>query len=306
MGTIVKVAAGSIAIPEVKLRDVNTSDEKYVGLVMSIRKIGFQGCITASEAIDKVSGKKYYELVDGLHRLTAFKEVYGVDAEINVEVDTIGQMEVLRRQFALNFHKVETRPVQYGEHIKQMLLLDPLLTTGTLADSIGVTRQYIEDRLGIARNIADESIRKAIDEGIIPAVNAIHLAKLPSDEQVNFLSAATGKSDDFVPAVRQRLNEINAAKRAGLAAKAPEFVPVTKARSPAELRALDDSKITEIIGDATTALEGAKRLAAWCIHADPASVAEQKAKWEADRQADADRKAKREEEKAAKARAAVV
>lgn len=306
MGTIVKVAAGKIVIPEVKLREVNTSDEKYVGLVMSIRKVGFLGVITAREAIDPVSGAKLLELVDGLHRLTAFKEVFGLDAEINVDVDTIGQMEVLRRQFTMNFHKVETKPVQYGEHIKQMLALDPMLTTGTLADSIGVTRQYIEDRLGIASKVTDESIRKAIDEGVIPAVNAIALAKLPSDEQVNFLSAATGKSDDFLPQVRQRLNEINAAKRAGLAAKEPEFVPVTKARSPAELKALDDSTITVIIEGATTALEGAKALAAWCIHADPASIAEQKAKWEADRKADADRKAKREEEKAAKARAAIV
>jgi len=305
MGTIVKASAGSIRIPDVKLRSVDTAGEQYIGLVMSIKQIGFQGLITAREAIDTNSGEKYLELVDGLHRLTAFKEVYGPDAQIDVSVDTIGQMEVLRRQFVLNHHKVDTKPVQYGDHLKHMMAADPLLTVGTLASMLGVTKQYIEDRLNISKNISDESIRKAIDEGLISANNAIALAKLPQTEQLNFLSAATGTAEDFLPVVRQRVSEINAAKRAGLAAQAPSFTPVVKARTPAELKALDDSKITEIIGGATTALEGAKALALWCVNSDPASIDEQKAKWDADQAADAERKRQREEEKAAKLKAAI-
>lgn len=123
---IISVKLSDIRDNPIALRGVDKQGEKYGGLVDSIREKGFMGCITVREKKDPVTGATYYEIVDGLHRTTASRDA-GL-SEIPAQVLDINEADTLEAQFMMNFHKVETRPVEYSKQMHRMLMQNPAWT----------------------------------------------------------------------------------------------------------------------------------------------------------------------------------
>jgi ParB family chromosome partitioning protein len=279
---------------QVALRTVNKQSEDFLGLCESIRQKGFMGAISVREKNDPETGENFYELVDGLHRYTAAKEV-GLE-EINVDVVSLDDDQVLEAQIMANIHKVETKPVEYSRQLKRILMRNQLMTEAELAEKLGKSTSWIKARLGLNK-IDNEEVLKLIDSGDIPLANAYPLAKLPPEELPEFIDRAmTLPPDEFNPIVTGRLKEINDAKRKGKKAEEAEFQPVAFMQKMKDIKAeMEAQEIKPILCDGLqTPQEGFDMALKWVLHIDPKSVEQQRAE---DEERKAARKAAREKKK---------
>ena len=294
MGELKKVAISQIRENPVALRTVNRESEDYLGLVASIQQKGFMGAITVRPQKDPESGEEFYELVDGLHRFAASKDA-GI-SEINVDIVDLDNDLVLEAQIMANIHKIETRPAEYTQQLKRILARNALMTEAELAEKLGKSTAWIQQRLSLTK-IDNAEIIALINEGKIGLANAYALAKLPADEQGQFTDRAmTQPPDEFVPAVNARVKEIREARRKGTDASQAEFQPV------AHMRKMKDVKLeldNPAIGPELIKVEGIKKPSdafqlaiKWILHLDSMSIEAQKAEYD-------ERNRKREEAKAA-------
>lgn len=306
MGMLKVVLLTLIRPNPVALRAVDKDSEGFLGLVESIRTKGFFGAITVRENKDPESGQMYYELVDGLHRFTA-AGIAGL-TEINVDVVSLDDDQVLEAQIMANVHRVETKPVEYTRQLIRIINRNPLMTVAELALKLGKTPAWLQERLSLAK-LKNEEIAAAVNEGKIPLANAYALAKLPDDEQKNWVDRAiTASPSEFVPAVKNRIKEISDAKRKGTEAGEATFSPVEHLQKLSDIK---DARLNDTAARvckdcrATTAEEGFLAALNWSLHVDPAGIKDQKARDDARKleQEEAKKRqaAERDQRKAAKA-----
>jgi ParB/RepB/Spo0J family partition protein len=317
MSKLLEVPISAVVENEVALRAVKKETEEYKGLVDSIRTRGFIGAISVRE-VKTPDGKVAYEVIDGLHRFNAARDA-GLQT-IKVDVQNLGQEEILEAQIMMNIHKVETKPVEYSKQLIRLLSLNPLLTEAGLATKLGKSGSWVKERLNLAAGIKNEAIVKLVDEGKISLANAYALAKLPEDVQPEFVDRAmTLAPAEFCPLAAERNKAIKEDRRKGKTGEEVKFSPVAFMQSLKDVKAeaesgkLGKALVAELkIADPSVAFQmGVK----WCLHLDPKSVDAQKAKFdEMQKQAEENKKrrmaeraaekAKKTEEEAAKAKKA--
>jgi ParB/RepB/Spo0J family partition protein len=280
MGDLKTLALSEIRQNPVALRTVNRQSEDYLGLVQSIRQKGFLGAITVRAKKDEETGQTYYEIVDGLHRYNASKDA-GIST-INVDVTNLSDDEVLEAQLMANIHKVETRPVEYSQQLRRILGRNALMTEAQLANTLGKSAAWIQQRLGLNK-ISNKEIQRLINDGQIPLSNAFALAKLPEEEQVNFVDRAmTENAAVFVETVNKRAKALKEARRQGRDTAPEEFEPAAFLRKSKEMKEEMDSPTAATAVcrklSATTAEQGFAAAIKWVLHLDPDSVTAQKSK----------------------------
>jgi ParB family chromosome partitioning protein len=293
MGDLKVVSLSDIRENEVALRTVNRESEDYLGLVESIRSKGFIGAISVREKTDD-EGVVYYELIDGLHRFNASKDAGREN--INVDVVDLDEDQVLEAQIMANIHKVETKPIEYTRQLKRILTRNPLMTESELAAKLGKSTTWIGGRLSLNK-LASEQARTLVDEGKIGLSNAYALAKLPAEEQADWLDRAmTLSPDEFIPQTTDRLKKIREARRAGKDATPAQFSAVPHVQKTKALKEEYESGAMAATlcskHGVATPVEGFAMGIAWALHMDPDSVEVQKAK-------DEERRAQRAEKKKA-------
>lgn len=295
----------------VSLRQVNRKSDQYLGLVNSIKEKGFISSISARAAQMKdpdngePTGEWFLELVDGLHRYTAAMDA-GLQ-EISCVVVDFNEDEVLEAQMMANFHKVDTQPAAYSQQLRRILDRNPEMTEASLAKRLGVSTQVIENRLSLNK-LADDNLKALVNEGKIKLANAYALAKLPPEEQANFLEdAMTLVNEEFLPKVTARVKEIKEANRKGEDAKPQEFVPTPHLR---KLNAIKEeigipesspkshSVEATLLDNCNTLSEAFRMGVLWSISMDPVTVAADKAKDEARRKEKKEAQLRRDAERA--------
>lgn len=302
MGQLATVPIASIRENPVALRNVNREAEDYLGLVDSMREKGFFGAITVRERTDEETSESYYELVDGLHRYNAAKDA-GIE-EINVDIISLDDAQVLEAQIMANIHKVETKPVEYSRQLRRILSQNPLMTEAELASKLGKSPAWIKARLSLNK-ITNERVNQLIDSGDVVLSNAYALAKLPEDELGDWVDRAmTQPPDEFIPAVDKRVKEIKEAERKGRDAKPAEFQPVAVLRKLREIKEEAESgqNLTEVINtqQPKDMLEAAILGVKWAINLDPLSIEAQKKREEERKQQREEAKKQRDAKKAKK------
>jgi ParB/RepB/Spo0J family partition protein len=264
--------------PTVALRGVDKSQEAYVGLVESIKLNGILCPISIREIEVPETGETIYGLADGLQRLNAAKDA-GL-ASIPCQVISCEDGKLIETQIMANVHKIETKPVQYSKALLTILQNNPLMTRSELAASLAKTPSWISERLGLLK--LEENIGKTVDEGVINLSNAYALAKLPQEEQHEFVDRAISMTPaNFTPVVNARVKELRDAKRKGRDAAPEEFqaVPLLRSRkdmvcemeAPSAGPALCDECSPE------TAPAAFALGVLWALNLDPQSVLVQKA-----------------------------
>lgn len=262
--------------PEESLRKVDRTTEGYLGLVESIRLKGVMNPITVREVQDE-EGKIIYGLVDGLQRLSASRDA-GKES-IPCHVIDVEEGKLLESQIIANVHKIETKPVEYSKAILKIIEGNPLLSREELATSLAKTPSWLSERLGLLK--LTEEIAKLVDSGEIKLSNAYALAKLPPEEQPDFVDRAlTMPPQQFTPTVNARVKEIRDAKRKGKDTGPAEFQPVPILRSRAEiLQELEQSQLMpKLIKGIDNVADAFKMCLKWCLNLDPASAEMQKIK----------------------------
>lgn len=307
---LLEISLGDIRENPVALRTVNRTSEEYLGLVDSIRNRGVLNPIVVREIEDPETKQKLYGLIDGLHRFTASGDAGRKTIPANV-IDA-SDAEVLEAQIITNVQKVETKPVEYSRQLVRVLTQNPLLTIAELASRLSKSPSWLNERLGLTK--LNNEIAKLVDGNEMNLSNAYALAKLPDEEQVNFLDRAlTMTPAEFVGTVGARVKEIRDAKRQGRDAQPAGFVAVPHVRKIGELKqemespAVGPILIRELkVTDPKEAfLLGVK----WALNMDPSSQEtakkkdeERKAKLTDDkRKRDLEREQKKAEEAAKKA-----
>ncbi len=302
------IAVSEIRENPVALRAVNRDSEEYLGLRDSIRDIGIMNPINVRERTEDVDGKKvtYFELIDGLHRYTAATDV-GLP-ELPVLVVSLSEARILEAQIMANVHRIETRPVEYMRQLQRIFAANPTLTLAQMATKISKSPGWISQRLGLLK--LETTLQKAVDEGKITVSNACQLAKLPVEEQVNYVDQATTMdATEFVPLVQQRVKELRDAARQGRKAADDVFVALPRLQKMSALKAEFENPT---IGPGLCKNSGTKTGPAgfalgiaWALNVDPTSVevrkAEDVAKKEALEEAKKKRKAERTAQKAEEA-----
>ncbi len=289
----------------VALRAVNSESEGYVGLRDSIARSGLLNPISVRSKTEEVDGDtiSYYELVDGLHRFSAVLDL-GLD-EIPVNIVSLDDSEVLEAQIMANIHTIETRPVEYTKQLQRIFASNPTMTVSEMAQHLAKSSSWVSQRLGLLK--LDERVQPLVDDGKITVSNAVVLAKLPPEEQLNFVdSAMTTAPAEFVATVQARIAELRQAVKEGREASAPSFSPVPHARKMAELKTeLEQGEVgramCEQVG-AVSAVDGFKLGVAFAIHLDPISLAQQEAEYNEKRRQIEDAKKRRQIERANKRR----
>lgn len=278
------INVSEIIEPEKSLRKVDRSSEAYLDLVESVKLHGVIDSISVREFEDD-DGKIVYGLINGLHRLSAAKDV-GLDT-VPCQVIDCAEAEVLESQIISNVHKVETKPVEYSKCILQIIEGNPLMSREELATKLAKTASWLSERLGLLK-LTDE-IGKFVDGGEIKLSNAYALAKLPQEEQADFVDRAmTMPPQQFTPTVNARVKELRDAKRKGKDASPEEFqpVPMLRGRSDIVNELENHGDEARLIGDCGS-IEAAFQMALkWVLSIDPQSADLQQAK-------DEERKAER-------------
>lgn len=297
MGQLDKVPISEIRENPVALRTVNRESEAYLGLVDSIKQKGFISVLTVRKRRDGETNAEFYELIDGLHRLSAARDA-GI-SEIQVDILDLNDTEVMETQMMLNMHKIETKPIEYSRQLRRLLSMNHLMTEAELASKLGKSSSWIGARLGLNK-IENEEILASINEGKINLSNAYALAKLPVNEQKDWVERAiTLDAEEFVPACAQRIKEIKAAAKAGKDAAAEKFTATPHMQKLGDVK---DELANGKVAKALKVKDPASWNAAikWILHLDPKSVEAQEAKFNQNKAEKEERKKKRTAEAAAK------
>ena len=304
------VPIGLIYEPDKSLRKVDATQEAYLGLVESIRLRGVMNPVTVRELKDGDTGDIIYGLVDGLQRFSASKDV-GLDF-LPAHVISCEDGELIEAQIMANVHKVETKPVEYSRALLKILSDNPLLTKAELGRKLCKPGSWISERLGLLK--LTEKIGDLVDEEKIGLSNAYVLAKLPQEEQADFVDRAmTMTPQQFAPTVNARIKEIRDAKRAGKDAEPETFQAIAILRTRKELvEEMETSAIGPGLCDEVKPSSAVLAFALgvqWALHMDPRSVETQRARDEerrsnqarAKNESQLERKRKRAKEAAEKA-----
>lgn len=318
----------------VALRDVNKQGEEFLELVNSVRRDGVMSAISVRYKPDAADNKEY-ELVDGLQRFSAACEAgtgvvdkaeggtRGIFDErpdskgppvgvIPAQVVTREDADALVGQIIANAHKIETKPVEYAKALMRFLGYNPTMTESQLAATLSKSPQWISKMLGLVK--LHDQIQPLVNENRMTVANAFVLAKLPPDEQLNWLERAqTMDANQFSSAALARVKEIKDANKQGRDAGEEKFVPVAHLRKKPEIE-IESTKpevLPALIRDlgvvrgikASTeglvqaAILGAQLGLSWALNMDPKSVEGAKLKYEERKKKDNESKIRRDAEK---------
>lgn len=294
MNELKYVELATINPPTAALRGVDEDTEQFLGLVDSIKEQGVINPISVREVADG-----QYMVVDGLQRFTASKRA-GLK-EIPCHVLNLDEMGVAIAQYMSNSHRVETKLAEYAKHIVRILALDPTLTVPSLAAKLCKTPTTLYNVMKLM-DLSGQA-KELVNAGKIIASNAYVLARMPVEEQENWLERAmTQAPSEFAEPANARIKEIKEAKRQGKAAKPEEFVPTPRIRSMSDIgREIEEPKLAIVLTrELPDALAGFIMGLKYAIRMDPESVREAKEKDEVRRAKDAEEKAKRKVERDAK------
>lgn len=223
------------------LRAVDRAGEEYLGLVESIKQKGVLNALSVRELPANADGTKQvsadgaplYALIDGLHRFYASQDAGLI--EIPALVFDFSQAEMLEAQIEANVHKKETRPIEYTRAIQRLMALNPTRTVSDQASKLGKSSVWLKERLGLMK--LAEKVQELVNDGKIVISNAYALAKLPVEEQTDWVDRAMTQSPaEFTPAVHNRVKEIRDARKKGSEAKPASFAPVPHARKFTEVK----------------------------------------------------------------------
>jgi ParB/RepB/Spo0J family partition protein len=290
------VALNDIEIGDIALRGAELENEQFKGLMASIKLNGVLESIVIQPS-PETPGK--YRLIDGLQRVTIMN-LLGKE-EIPAMVIDADEAQVMKVQIQMNLHRVNTKPAAYGKQIRRWMALDTTLTVTTIAEELGVSVQWVTQRINLhtlLKEIADR-----VDSGEICATNAFALAKLPADEQKEWVKRAITQSPDlFVEQCLARAKEIKDAARSGKKAGDETFVSVKRLRGVKDVKDeldLHTARALLVMPD-MSGLDGFDAAIAWVLHQDLPTVTAEKEKWEVEKKAREEKAAKKAEEREAK------
>ena len=254
--------------PKTLLRPVDERAIEFQELCDSIRDVGQLNSITVRPSPDE-----RYEIVDGMHRYAALREI-GHDT-VKAEVVEADDRQALLMQLQANACGLETSPVHYARRLRSLLDADSSLTVASLARRLNKSAQWVKNMLGLT-NLCEKAAN-AVDRGEIPLRSGYELGKVPHWLQQKYLSQAYLKTAaEFCRGMRQVVADYRESLKTGRYKEPAGFNPKPYLRP---LSQIQEELKSGGNAAAVLAVEGAKdNLSAfraalkWAIHMDSISM----------------------------------
>lgn len=182
---IAQIPIDQILEPRAIMSLVNKDTVEYFELRDSIAQQGILSalCVRPSQ---QEPGK--YELIAGLHRLTASKDV-GLSSVPCIIKEGVDEDDFLLIQIQENAIRRARPTVEYARHLRTILTRNPKLTLPQLAKKLNKHPNWLDDVLGLTN--LHPTVQAATDRGQIPIQSAYMMAKIrPRDKQLDFLKLA--------------------------------------------------------------------------------------------------------------------
>lgn len=299
----------------VALRSVDTDSESFKGLRDSIALKGVINPIAVHEVqvVDETQQPvigddgqpvMVFEVIDGLHRYTAAKDA-GLQS-VPCHIMTGNEKSILEDQIMGNVHKIETKSAEYAKQLLRLMTMNPSLTVSQLATSLGKSVQWLNNTLSLTK--LSSKIQNLVNSGDIKLMNAYALARLPEEEQDNFINnAMTTDGGEFANQIAARLKEVRDERRKGNTPKPAEFTPMPAYRKISDIKD-ENIRVSNAVAvvkkaGANTIEEVVAITLRWILQIDDESIATQKAKWDARAAAAQEAKDKAKAEREARAAA---
>jgi len=293
----------------VALREVETESVDFKELTASIAQKGVLNSVLVRPILEgdgtpalNENNEPLYFLVDGLNRLTASRAA-GLDT-IPATIKAMDDNEAMISQIITNVQRKETKPAEYARSLVRILAQNPTLTSGDLAAKLGKSSAWFGEMLGLAK--LSKEAAELVDSGMIKLTNAYALAKLPEENQGQFIERAQNLSpEEFLQAANTFRKELTAAKRAGRAAGGEVFTPVVKLQKMTDIKSESEAQnIGKLlvdqdasIADKSSAIAGWRLAMLWCLHQDPNSIATARQKFEESQRKIAEKRTTSEKER---------
>lgn len=289
---------------EAALREIQSDTEEYQNLLKSIQQRGVLNSILVRPFTVPGTETVRYILIDGLQRYSCCMELGHIT--IPARVVHANEADALEHQIVTNVTRVPNRRADVGKALLRVLANNPMMTESELADKLNQSVTFIQQHLSL--NKLTPEGKKLVNDGKISLTNAYILSKLPPEEQPEHHAAAmTETHAQFVPRMKERLKEIQAAKRAGK--DTTEFVwKPSMAVRPASIikeqfgmleSGNANSELLEAVAKtgAKTPSDIIKHTLAWCLNMDAESVERQRNEYETRMKKNAELKIRREQQR---------
>ena len=275
-----------ILVSDVIMRKAQVDTPAFKDLQRSIAADGVLTTILV-RPIDKDDKGHTLELGDGAQRLEAsIRE--GIEL-IPASIKEMTDQELANFQIQANSQGVPTTKKQFSPALLRRMAVEPGLTQHDLAEELHRSDAWIGMVLGLVK--LDDRLGGLCEKNLMPVSIGYKLAKLPPDEQVEWVQAPKKilSDPDAIEKIENRLKEI---KRAG--ADAPRvFAPIEKF--------IGKNRLKDLIAAAETSsrTEYAEGLRA-SVGMDEESVAQQERDWDTSEAQKTEDKAKTKLERLAK------
>ncbi len=258
--------------PKVRLRDVDRESIDYLELRDSIRDHG----VLQPLLVRPVEGG--FEIIEGLHRLTAAKEVRL--ETVPCLIRPCGDEEALVLQLQANAISPETKLAEYAQQLKRLMARNPDMTQSELACLIRKSPAWIGKCLTLTALL--RNIQAMVNRGEISLENAYMLAKIPRSMQMEYVDRAkVMPRKEFKPLAAACVKQYMEAVKQGKmdAFYSDKFEPVAHLRSLTEIEEEMKGKAVGALvstGEGCqTVLDGFYAGLRWACHLDQASVKDQ-------------------------------
>lgn len=170
--------------PWVLLRPVNTDSTEYRHIRDTIRDRRLLNSIAVRPS-PRRPGE--FECVDGMYRLTAFRELRKPAIPATVCVG-MSDEDVLASQIQANSVRRETTPVDMARQMRRIQKLRPSITMSQMAVMVGHDPTWVSKTLSLLDLHPD--VQKCVERDEMPLTNAYMLAKIPPRMQKQYVDYA--------------------------------------------------------------------------------------------------------------------
>jgi ParB/RepB/Spo0J family partition protein len=284
----------------VALRAPQVESDEFQALMKNIKDLGkILDPVHARVKTDEATGEQYFELIDGLQRYTIAQMLKW--ETVPMLLKEASDMEVLIQQIALNGSRVTTKPAAFAQQLLRIIDEKPAITTAELAELTGQSESWVNQRLALNK-LVPQIGQEFVDTGAITVANAYQLARLPQEDQIDFVESAQSLGGpEFTATINSRLKEIRAARAAGRDPNkaAGVFEPVPTLRKAGEIKNADLTTILDGV-EVDSPEKAAKAVLNWVLQMDPLSIKQQQERYELRRRQKAEDQIAKQKERAAK------
>jgi hypothetical protein len=160
--------------PDLRLRPVDESDERFKGIVESMKRDGFWES-SPIEATGPEDGP-YVIAGKGMHRRVAAARAGLKQVWVCLLDKALTQDELIERQIVDEATHVEARPAEFGRHLRLLQEKRKGITTADLARMVSRDVGFVNRALKLSD--LDENLAQLVDDGEIRVGNALSICAL--------------------------------------------------------------------------------------------------------------------------------